>query len=179
MRPRAKIATLVLSVLLLSAAASPEEAFRAAAGEEIRRLIRDELWGHYDVESVSILEVTDHTGEWGTYSQGYGLRAVTARFRALRNGHWSASLNREIPRSLCDSASQLYLLCRPQGHEFSGSVEVDMAFTVDGWRVLSRHHRNRRAFPLAKYLICRPDPLAPDPDRETIRACFGGGPTPE
>jgi hypothetical protein len=78
-----------------------------------------------------------------------------------------------VVEPICDSQAELFIFCRPQGYEFSGTVEIDLAFTVDGWRVLSRHLRSLRAFPLAGYLRCRPDPEDPDRNRAVLRACFG------
>ena len=69
--------------------------------------------------------------------------------------------------------AEVFIFCRPQGYEFSGTIQVDLGFTVDGWRVLSRHLRSMRSFPLAGYLRCRPDPGGADDDRAILRACFG------
>lgn len=167
---------MTFSLLLLLVAAAPDDPFRSAATQEIRELIHGELWEHYDVTSVSVIDVVDHTGEWGGYHHGYGIRTVATGFVAVRNASWNEGLNRQIPQHLCDGEAELYLLCRPLGHEFSGIVEVDLAFTVDGWKVLSRNHRNRRRFPLANYLRCDIEPL--DDDAVLIRRCFGASPEP-
>jgi len=167
---------LYLLILLLTAGAAPDDGFVAAASPELERLIETELLGHYDVDALSLVEVTDRTGEWGGEYPGYGLRSVVADFRARRNATWSAGLNRAVIEPICDAHAELFLFCRPQGYAFAGTVEVDLAFTVDGWRVLSKHSRSLRAFPLAGYLRCRPDPGDPDRNRAVLRDCFGAAP---
>lgn len=167
--------TSALILLLLPMAAVQEDPFASRARQEIERFVDQELWGHYDVQSVSVLEVHDHEGEWGHRHWNYGIRSVTARFRAERNAHWSEQLNPDLPADLCDTEALLYLLCRPTGYRFSGTLDLDMVFTVDGWKILSKHHRSLREYPLADYLDCQPDPRQPDRDAAIIRACFGGG----
>ena len=124
--------------------------FKPAAESEIQKLIYNELWGHYELELVSVLKINDRSAEWGGFQNGYGLKTVTARFVAVRNAEWSENLNRAFA---CDQTESVYLLCQPAGHEFAGKVEVDMAFTNDGWKVLSRNYRNLREFVLANYLL--------------------------
>jgi hypothetical protein len=145
---------LVTLVLLLSpiVLAQDQGAFESVAKLEIRAFVSTELMGHYTVQDVTMLGTNDHTAEWGGFSNGYGLKTVTARFVAVRNDHWNKGLNRKIAEN-CDQAGNLYVLCQPTGHEFSGKIEVDMAFTEDGWKVLSRNHRNLREFALSNYLL--------------------------
>ena len=161
-------------LLLLLAAGSADDAFRSAAAREVHGFIETELWGHYDVLSVELVDVIDRTGEWGGPYPGYGFRSVTADFLAQRNASRDERLNEEIPPRLCETEAELFLLCRPAGHELSGTLELDMVFTVDGWKILSRHHRSLQAYPLAGYLRCHPDPRDPAVDAAVIRACFGG-----
>ena len=127
-----------------------QDRFKPAAESEIQKLIYNELWGHYELELVSVLKINDRTAEWGGFQNGYGLKTVIARFVAVRNTEWSENLNRAVA---CDQAESVYLLCQPAGHELAGKVEVDMAFTNDGWKVLSRNYRNLREFVLANYLL--------------------------
>ena len=139
-----------IAVVLLLPTALAQDTFKLAAESEIQKLIYNELWGHYELELVSVLKINDRTAEWGGFQNGYGLKTVTARFVAVRNAEWSENLNRAVA---CDQAESVYLLCQPAGHEFAGKVEVDMAFTNDGWKVLSRNYRNLREFVLANYLL--------------------------
>ncbi len=157
---------LLLTSILLLPASSPaasqtisnsDSTFERTVESEIRALIRDELWGHYDVDVVSVLEIEDHTAEWGGYVNGYGLKTVTAHFVAIRNTEWSESLNPRLAEN-CNQAGSVYLLCQEAGHQFPGKLRVDMAFTRAGWKVLSRNYRNRRAFVLSNYLLLEGTP---------------------
>jgi hypothetical protein len=142
---------LTVATLAIAQDAASDEAFLETAKTQARQLLDQELLGHYDVADVAVVVVEEHTGAWGGYRNGYGLRTVTVEFVTLRNSHWSPQLNRRV---LCDepgSAPHL-LLCRPSGHRFSGTMTVDLAFTIAGWQVLSRNFRNRRQFPLSGYL---------------------------
>ena len=139
-----------IAVVLLLPTALTQDTFKPAAESEIQKLIYNELWGHYELELVSVLKINDRSAEWGGFQNGYGLKTVTARFVAVRNAEWSENLNRAFA---CDQTESVYLLCQPAGHEFAGKVEVDMAFTNDGWKVLSRNYRNLREFVLANYLL--------------------------
>src|SRR5678815_1131800 len=130
-----------LALLALSAAIPKDDPFRSDATSAIRELIQKQLWGHYDVVSVSVLEVHEQPEKWGGFYPGYGLRTVTASFKSIRNANWSKNLNSDIPQTKeCETEAELYVLCRPEGYEFSGNVEADLAFTVDGWKILSKHH---------------------------------------
>lgn len=141
-----------LALVLLSPIALADDGREAAAEKEITKLIDDGLLGHYEVELVSVLGIKDRTGEWGGFKNGYGLITVTARFVAVRNARWSEHLNRTLAAH-CEEAGSVYVLCQPEGHEFSGNIEVDMAHTTDGWKVLNRNSRNLREFVLSGYLL--------------------------
>lgn len=141
---------LVVTLLLSPAAASDN--FASIAESEIREFVKLELWGHYDVESVSVLATKEHTAEWGGSRNDYGLKTVVAEFVAVRNGSWNEQLNRNLSEN-CDQAGSVYLLCQPPGHRFTGKLEVDMAFTTDGWKILSKNYKSRRAFVLSEYLL--------------------------
>ena len=142
--------TLALALLVSSATASDN--FAQMAESKIRELVKLELWGHYDVESVSVVATKDHTGEWGGLRNDYGLKTVVAQFEAVRNASWNEKLNRNLSKN-CDQAGSVYLLCQPPGHRFIGKLEVDMAFTTDGWRILGKNYRSLREFVLSKYLV--------------------------
>jgi hypothetical protein len=151
------IKLLALVLIIISSAIPAADTFESGAESEIRALIHSELWEHYDIEMVSVLETKDHTAEWGGYQNGYGLKTVIARFVAVRNRTWSENLNRSIAEN-CDQFSSVYLLCQPAGHKFTGKLEVDMAFTKDGWKILSRNFRNMREFSLSNYLLLEGKP---------------------
>lgn len=141
-----------LLFILLAQAALAEDTSRQDIEAEIGDLIRHELWGHYDVLQVSILDTEDHTAEWGGAGNGYGIRRIVARFIATRNGEWHTNLNREVLADNCGNTG-VWLLCQPTGHRLEGKVEVDVVATIGGWKALSRNFRNRREFPLSNYLL--------------------------
>ena len=164
---------IALALLALAVTSvSPGDSFTIAARRAISDLAQQELLGHYDVESIELLEVKDRDGEIGGPYPGYGLRTVRAALRATRNKSWSKNLNAGIPTwPECQTAVQLFVLCRPAGFRWSAEIEVDMVATIDGWRILSRNHRSLRRYPLAKYLICPADKPGAT-DGEIIKGCF-------
>ena len=166
---------LALALWLLPSGAAAQDAFLDAATAEIERLIHDHLWGHYDVVSVSVLDTADRSSEWRNIFPRYGLRTVTASFVTVRNEHWSDGLNRDVVEKSCGGVAQLFLLCRPPGYKFSGTLEADLAFTVDGWKVLSKHRNSLIAYPLADYLRCEPASPGSDAtgDEDVLQRCFG------
>lgn len=164
---------LVLTFTVASPQLQPDSAFDFAVAAEIEQFIDSALLGHYDVETITIDDVVDRGDDLGAPLREYQVRRVTASFRAIRNAHWSASVNRDVPVHLRDTA-QLFLYFRPVGYTFGGTLDVDMARTVDGWKILSRHHRSLQPFPLAGYLHCGGEPR-PDDSNLTIiriRACL-------
>ena len=170
------ISALSLVLVLNSAPVHTEDPFQSAAITAIRQLIHTELWGHYDLESVSLIASEDRPRDVGGTFEEYEVRRVTARFRAIRNDDWNPHLNPDLPEHLRESSSQLYLPFRAKGFQFAGTLDVDIANTVDGWRILNRHHHSMTEFPLAGYLHCQPDPRDPDHDLAVIKACFGVSP---
>ena len=96
------------------------------------------------------------------------VRRVTASFRALRNESWNPHLNRALPPELRESSAQLYLPFRARGFEFAGTLDVDLANTVEGWRILNRKHHSMTSFPLDGYLHCPHDPRSPDRELEIM-----------
>ncbi len=85
-----------IAVVLLLPTALAQDTFKPAAESEIQKLIYSELWGHYELELVSVLKIKDRAAEWGGFQNGYGLKTVTARFVAVRNTEWSENLNRAV-----------------------------------------------------------------------------------
>lgn len=148
-----KILILFLFIVFTHAALA-NVTFEQVAEKEIRELIYNELWSHYDVVSVSILETKDHTAEWGGRRNGYGIKTVVAGFVATRNKEWHKNLNRKVVEASCNlSSNWLWVLCRPAGYKFEGKLEVDLVATNRGWKILSRNFRNRREFVLSNYLL--------------------------
>ena len=172
------IAALSLILALNSAPVPTDDPFHSAATTAICQLIHTQLWGHYDLEFVSLIATDDRQSHGDGTLQDYEVCRVTARFRAIRNTYWNPHLNPDLPEHLRDSSIQLYLPFRPRGYEFAGTLDVDIANTLDGWRILNRHHHSMIEFPLARYLHCQPDPQNPDHDLAIIQACFGVPPTP-
>ena len=168
------IALTLLALAMTSPGAGDSLATPARAA--ITELVRQELLGHYDVESVELLEVKERDGELVGPFPGYGLRTVRAAVHVTRNQSWSRSLHEGMPDwPECDRAASLFLLCRPAGFRFRAEVEVEMAATTDGWRILSRNLRSLRRYPLEKYLICPADKPGAT-DGEIIRGCFAPSP---
>lgn len=166
----------ILAFVLAVAAATNAQAasFRAAAQAEISAFVVNQLWGHYDVLSVTVLETGEAETRADDLGRVYAFSSVLARFDTRRNEHWSESLNPNIPKEICDSEAELFLACRPTGYRFSGTLRIDMVLTVEGWKIMSKHHNSLQAYPLADYLLCEPDPKHPDFDSAIIRACFAG-----
>lgn len=166
----------VIAFVLAAASATDARvaSLEAAAQKEIAAFVVDQLWGHYEILSVTVLETGKSETGADDLRQDYAFRSVLARFDARRNEHWSDSLNPDIPSELCDSEAELFLACRPAGYRFSGTLRVDMVFTVEGWKIMGKHHNSLQAYPLADYLLCEPDHRRTDSGLEIIRACFGG-----
>jgi hypothetical protein len=167
----------VLVVLVFAASSvAAGEPFEASASRAISDFVTQELSGHYDVESLELVEVRERDGEIGGPYPGYGFRTIQAIVVAVRNGQWSQSLNRGIPNTPeCESEVELYLLCRTAGYKFTGQLEVDLVATTDGWKILSRLHRSLRRYPLSRYLHCAADKPGAT-DREIINGCFASAP---
>ncbi len=141
---------IVLLFAVLSPVVLANDTFEQVVTKKIGELIDSELFGHYDVRNISIVSVKDHTAEWGGYDNGYGLKKVVASFVATRNESWNKNLNRDMLKTSCYA---LWLVCQPKGHRFEGKVEVDVAYTTQGWIILSRNFRNRSEFLLSNYLL--------------------------
>jgi hypothetical protein len=126
-----------------------------SALRETRDIISRELFGHYDLTSLSVVKLE---GLQARVSLGhdYGLVRVALRFAATRNATKHPSLNPGMfdPGSaMCQG--WLYLHCGvPIGHVFEGTLDVLLAIDRDGsWRAVSPHWRSRREYPLQGYLV--------------------------
>ena len=166
------------ALALVMAFVGSEDALSGDVKGAISDMAEAELLGHYDVEAVELLEVKGRDGEIGGAYPGYGLRTVRAVVHATRNKSWSKNLNPDIPTwPECESSTQLFLLCRPVGYRFLAEIEVDIALTTEGWKILSRNHRSMREYPLAKYLICPADKPGAKA-KDIINGCFAPSPGP-
>jgi hypothetical protein len=124
----------------------------AAAEREARRLLDQELFGHYDVVALDVQSVELLAG----LGRDYGLARVRLAFSTRRNATRHPSLSPTVfqPDSpVC--RDWLSLHCGvPAGHVFDGRLELLLA--VDGdmaWRAVSPHWRARRRYPLHGYLL--------------------------
>lgn len=143
---------LAFSLLNQVCRAETVETIEPIAEMEITKFISDELHGHYDVDRVTVLYSNDWTMDGSRNNFGYGLKTIIASFTAIRNANWSEGLNRSLVNT-CSQAGSVYLLCQPLGHTFAGKIEVDMAYTISGWKIISRNFRNRREYILSRYLL--------------------------
>ncbi len=123
--------------------------------QETRDIISRELYGHYDVTSLTVLDIVAlpdrlHLG------QDYGLVKVALAFSTKRNTTRSPNLNPDMftPGSpMCQG--WLYLHCGvPAGHVFDGRLQVMLAADRRGaWRAASPHWRSRTEYSLHGYLL--------------------------
>lgn len=123
--------------------------------QEAREIISSELFGHYDITSLSILkiEVLQSLAQFG---HDYGLATVTLTFSTKRNAAKHPNLNPAVfePGSpMCKG--WLYLHCGvPLGHVFDGNLQLLLAADRNGtWRAVSPHWRSRREYSLQGYLL--------------------------
>lgn len=122
------------------------------AVREARDIIARDLFGHYDVTELEVLNVGDLRHR--IPERDYGLLRVTLRFSATRNATRSPSLSAAVYEpGRCWAA--LYLHCGvAPGHVFAGRLELLLAVDTDGaWRAVSPHWRSRRQYPLDGYLL--------------------------
>lgn len=119
---------------------------------EARDIISRELFEHYDVTELGILDVEDLRGRISSV-RDYGLMRATLKFSTIRNAKRNPALNPKLfEPGKC--RGWLYLHCGvPLGHVFEGKLEVLLAVNRDGsWRAVSPHWRSRRQYPLEGYL---------------------------
>ncbi|HVR42355.1 MAG TPA: hypothetical protein VMS56_02820 [Thermoanaerobaculia bacterium] len=138
-----------LLLIFLSSALLAGDSLESVAKSRIEDLIERELGGHYDLLSTEIVGIRAVTPSMAPYE----IKAVTARFVAVRNEEWHLNPIPEVIAHVCASPGGLYLFCRPAGHELSGTIEADLANTIDGWFVLNRNHHTLSEFPLSGYLL--------------------------
>lgn len=113
-----------------------DEQIRQDAG----KLLVSELEGLYDVTSITILPRD---------SNHYGDQAVRIRFQSVRNSTRLAPTPPSTVENRC-GAPYYYLLCRPEGHRFSGALTLRYFYTNKGMA----HHvpLQLKNYPLVQFL---------------------------
>ena len=122
---------------------------------ETRDIISSKLFGHYDVENLTVLTIEPLQSR-AYVQQDYGLAMVTVAFRTKRNATRHPDLNPVLfePGSpMCKD--WLYLHCGvPVGHVFDGKLQLLVAADRSrSWSAISPHWRSRRQYPLHGYLL--------------------------
>ena len=133
---------------------------------EVRKLIEDALWHDYDIDKIQIQEIQEaHDVLSSRFKKDYGLVKVLVKFSAIRNENRSAyvredgktfSLNKQFYEDYesCKKLNHLYLHCGvKKGYVFEGSLNILMATTRKGWKILSDGWRRLSSYPLQGYLL--------------------------
>ena len=126
-----------------------------AALRDAREIIASELFGHYDLTSLSVLSVEPAKVQDGA-SGDYGLMNVVLAFSAKRNETRSSSMNPAMFEPGSDMCVDwLYLHCGvPAGHVFDGKIQLVLASDRSGaWRAVPAHTRSRARYSLDGYLL--------------------------
>jgi hypothetical protein len=128
----------------------------ANAEREARRILSQELYGHYDIVSLRVLNVE---GVGRRLGRDYGLAKVTLEFSTRRNDTRSSSLNPSaFEREGCVPAkvpAWFYLHCGvPTGHIFGGKMEILLTIESPArWTAVSPNWRTLQSYPLQGYLL--------------------------
>jgi hypothetical protein len=131
--------------MLLGSISSANAAdFSPAAESEVRRHIQKWTLEHYDVDSVSILEVENLS-----VKRREDVKRVVAAFDAKRND--VKTLHPQLYEN-CKNQGHFYLLCLPKGHKFEGKLEVEITHTPKGWRILE-NYQSLQTYPLSRHLL--------------------------
>jgi hypothetical protein len=134
---------------------STDKKITESALRETRDIISRELFGHYDLTNLEVLQI-DNLRSRMSLGQDYGLVKARLGFSAKRNTTKHPSLNSlmfEPGSAMCQG--WLYLHCGvPIGHVFEGKLELLLAVDRDGsWRAVSPHWRSLTRYPLHGYLL--------------------------
>ena len=126
------------------------------ADREARRIISQDLYGHYDIVSLQVLNVEAVGQQLG---RDYGLAKVTLEFSTQRN----ASRNPGLSPAAFEAGgctpekvpAWFYLHCGvPAGHVFDGEMELLLVVEkADRWTAVSPNWRTLVSYPLQGYLI--------------------------
>ena len=126
-----------------------------SALRETRDIISRELFGHYDITNLEVLNI-EGLRDRIQLGHDYGLVIVTLKFATKRNTTKHPNLNPDmfVPgNAMCQG--WLYLHCGvPVGHVFDGKLQVLLAVDRErSWRAVSPHWRSRREYSLHGYLL--------------------------
>jgi len=127
--------------------------FSDIAERAAKEILSGELFGHYDLTTLSVLRV-EGLRERLAHEPDYGLVKVVLAFSSRRNATRNPSLNPGLfEPGKC--WGWLYLHCGvPVGHVFEGKLQLLLAGDGHGeWRVVSPNWRSRRQYSLHGYLL--------------------------
>ncbi len=129
--------------------------FSEIAERAAREILSQELFGHYDLVSLSVLSVEGLRKQLAG-EPDYGLVKVMVNFSSKRNTRRHPSLHLDMfvsGSSMC--RGWLYLHCGvPVGHVFEGKLQILLASDRNGeWRAVSPNWRSRREYSLDGYLV--------------------------
>ena len=131
------------------------------AEREARRILSQDLFGHYDIVSLQVLNVEGVGRQLG---RDYGLAKVTLEFSTRRNATQNPSLSpTAFEAGGCTPANVpawFYLHCGvPTGHVFDGEMELLLVVEKsDRWTVVSPNWRTLLSYPLQGYLLLEGKP---------------------
>ena len=127
------------------------------AEREARRILSQDLFGHYDIVRIQVLNVEGVGRQLG---RDYGLVKVALEFSTRRNGTRNPSLSpAAFEAGGCTPAkvpTWFYLHCGvPAGHVFDGEMELLLVVggNPDRWTAVSPNWRTLQSYPLQGYLI--------------------------
>jgi len=126
------------------------------AAREAGRILSQDLYGHYDIVSLQVLNVEGVGRQLG---RDYGLAKVTLEFSAKRNATRNPSLSpAAFEEGGCTPAevpAWFYLHCGVlTGHVFDGEMELLLVFEKsDRWTAVSPNWRSLLSYPLQGYLL--------------------------
>lgn len=127
------------------------------AEREAKKIISRDLYGHYDIVSLKVLNIEGIGNQLG---RDYGLAKVTLGFSTKRNATRNPNLNPTVfEAGNCTSTkvpTWFYLHCGvPLGHVFDGKLELLLVVSEksDVWTAVSPNWRTLLSYPLQGYLL--------------------------
>ena len=133
------------------------ETLSANAEREARRILSEDLYGHYDVVRLQVLNIEGVGRQLG---RDYGLAKVALEFSTKRNATRNPSLSPSaFEEGGCTPAkvpAWFYLHCGvPAGHVFDGEMELLLVVSEkpDQWTAVSPNWRTLQSYPLQGYLL--------------------------
>ena len=108
--------------------------------QDVGKLLALELEGLYDVTSITILSRDSNL---------YGDQVVRIRFQSIKNARRLTPAPPNTTEKWC-GAPYFYLLCRPEGHQFSGALTLRYLYTNKG---MAYHvPLQLKSYPLVQFL---------------------------